>query len=75
MAVGFQLTRSAVESSGPAYGVGKLSLGAIRDVRIAPHLRLGLGAQVTQNFVPAALEPFYAGDPLGAMAFIRLKLD
>lgn len=55
--------------------VGKLSLGAIRDVRVAPHLRLGLGAQVTQTFVPAAIEPLYAGDPQGAMAFIRVKID
>jgi hypothetical protein len=60
---------------GPTYDVGKVSLGAIRDFRVAPHLRLGLGAQVTQNFVPAALEPLYAGDPRGAMAFVRLKLD
>ena len=60
---------------GPAHEVGKLSLGAIRDFRVAPNVRLGLGAQVTQNFVPAALEPFYAGDPRGAMAFIRLKID
>jgi hypothetical protein len=60
---------------GPTWDVGKVSLGAIRDFRIAPHLRLGLGAQVTQNFVPAALEPLYAGDPRGAMAFVRLKLD
>jgi hypothetical protein len=60
---------------GPTYDVGKVSLGAIRDVRVAPHLWLGLGAQVTQNFVPAALEPLYAGDPRGAMAFVRLKLD
>src|SRR6185437_3685698 len=29
---------------GPAYGVGKVSLGAIRDLRLAPHLRVGLGA-------------------------------
>jgi hypothetical protein len=60
---------------GPIHDVGKISVGAIRDFRIAPHLRLGLGAQVTQNFVPPALEPLYAGDPRGAMAFIRLKLD
>lgn len=60
---------------GPRHPVGKVSLGAIRDFRVAPNVHLGLGAQVTQNFVPAALEPLYAGDPRGAMAFIRLKLD
>lgn len=60
---------------GPTYDVGKVSVGAIRDFRVAPHVRLGLGAQVSQNFIPAALEPLYAGDPRGAMAFIRLKID
>jgi hypothetical protein len=59
----------------PTHGVGKLSLGAIRDFQVAPSVRLGIGAQVTQNFVPAALEALYAGDPRGAMAFIRLKID
>ena len=60
---------------GPRRSVGKVSLGAIRDFRIAPNVRLGLGAQVAQDFVPAALEPLYAGDPRGMMAFIRLKID
>jgi hypothetical protein len=60
---------------GPTYDVGKISVGAIRDFRLAPHLRLGLGAQVTQNFVPTALDALYAGDPRGAMAFVRLKLE
>jgi hypothetical protein len=60
---------------GPTYNVGKVSVGAIRDFRVAPDVRLGLGAQVTRNFVPAALEPLYAGDPQGAMLFVRLKVD
>jgi hypothetical protein len=60
---------------GPAYGVGKVSLGAIRDLRIAPHLRLGLGALYAFDFVPGALGAFYGGNPRGAMAFIRLKID
>jgi hypothetical protein len=60
---------------GPARNVGKVSFGAIRDVRIARQVRLGLGAQVTRNFVPAALAPLYDGDPRGAMAFLRLKIE
>ena len=60
---------------GSRRAVSRMSLGAIRDFRVARGVRLGLGAQVTQNFVPAALEPFYTGDPRGAMAFVRLKLD
>lgn len=60
---------------GPRYTVGKLSLGAIRDFRVAPNVRLGLGALYAFNFVPSALEALYAGDPDGAMAFIRLRVD
>ncbi len=60
---------------GPTFDVGKVSLGAIRDFRVAPNVRLGLGAQYGLNFVPGALEALYGGDPDGAMAFIRLRVD
>jgi len=61
---------------GPAYRVGKASLGAIRDFRIADHLALGGGGLVSVNFVPDALAGDYGGHhPVGAMGFVRLKLD
>jgi hypothetical protein len=61
---------------GPAYGVGKLSLGAIRDFRIAGDWSIGAGGLVAVNFVPGALAPLYGGNnPVGTMAFVRLKLD
>lgn len=60
---------------GPVFKVGKASLGAIRDFRVGPHVRLGLGGLYAMNFVPAPLEALYAGDPSGAMAFIRLRVD
>jgi len=60
---------------GPVEHVGKLSFGAIRDLRIAPHLRLGLGALYAFDFVPHDLRSAYGGNPEGAMAFLRLKLD
>jgi hypothetical protein len=60
---------------GPAWSVGKVSAGAIRDFRIAPHLRLGLGGLYAFSFVPRALENAYGGDPSGAMAFVRLRID
>ena len=60
---------------GPVYEVGKVSLGAIRDFRVAPHVRLGLGGLYAFNFVPAALRASYGGNPDGAMAFIRLRVD
>jgi hypothetical protein len=61
---------------GPAYRVGKVSVGAIRDFRIANHVSLGAGGLFAVNFVPDALAPLYGGhNPTGAMGFVRLKLD
>jgi hypothetical protein len=60
---------------GPAYRVGKLSLGALHEFRAAPHVRLGLGGLWAFNFVPAGLEPSYAGGRSGAMAFLRVAID
>jgi hypothetical protein len=60
----------------PAYRVGKLSAGAVRDFRIAGHLSLGAGGLFAVNFVPDALAPLYGGhSPTGAMGFVRLKLN
>ena len=66
---------TAVED-GPAYCVGKVSLGAVRDFRLADHLSLGAGGLFSLNFVPDGLAPLYGGhNPTGAMAFVRVKLD
>jgi hypothetical protein len=61
---------------GPAFRVGKVSLGAVRDFRIADHLTFGAGGLVSLNFVPDGLAPLYGGhNPKGAMAFVRLKIE
>ncbi|HJS41392.1 MAG TPA: hypothetical protein VJ763_08340 [Sphingomicrobium sp.] len=60
---------------GEAFTVGKVSLGLVRDFRLAPNLKLGLGGLYAFNFVPEELEEDYGGDPQGAMAFVRLKID
>jgi hypothetical protein len=61
---------------GPAYRVGKVSVGALRDFRIANHLALGAGGLFSMNFVPDSLAPLYGGhDRVGAMGFVRVKLD
>jgi hypothetical protein len=66
----------ADEHHGEAQTVGKISIGAVRDFRIAEHLSLGAGGLVAVNFLPRGLEDLYGGsNPLGAMAFVRLKLD
>jgi hypothetical protein len=64
------------DEHGPAFTVGKVSLGLLRDFRLADHLALGAGALVAVNFVPDALAPLYGGhNPVGAMGFIRVKVD
>jgi len=61
---------------GPAFRVGKLSAGAVRDFRIAGHVSLGAGGLFAVNFVPRDLAPLYGSpNPIGAMAFIRMKLE
>ena len=60
---------------GETFRVGKISLGLVRDFRLAPNLKLGLGGLYAFNFVPSGLEESYGGDPNGAMAFVRLKID
>jgi hypothetical protein len=60
---------------GPAYRVGKISIGAIRDFRIADHLSLGAGGLMAVNFVPDPLEQLYGGHhPTGAMGFVRVMI-
>jgi hypothetical protein len=62
--------------TGPAYRVGKLSVGALKDFRIAQHIAFGAGGLIALNFVPASIAPLYGGsNPTGMMAFVRLKLQ
>ncbi len=60
---------------GPTFNVGKVLLGAIRDFEVAPNVRFGAGGLYAVNFVPERLEALYGGEPGGAMAFIRLRID
>jgi hypothetical protein len=59
---------------GPVENVARLSAGAVRDWRINEHAVFGIGALVQQHFASSALEPLYDGDPVGTMAFARLKI-
>jgi len=40
---------------GPAFKVGKVSLGAVRDFRIAEHLSFGVGGLFAVNFIPGGI--------------------
>jgi len=63
------------DGHGPAYRVGKVSAGAIRDFRLAPSVAVGIGGLLAVNFLPRDLQNDYGkAHPLGGMAFVRLKI-
>jgi hypothetical protein len=59
---------------GPVENAVKVSLGASRDFRLGEQVVVAVGGLVSLNSVNDALEPLYDGDPMGAMAFVRLKV-
>jgi hypothetical protein len=65
-----------IEEHGPAHTVGKVSLGALHDFKVAENLALGIGGLLAVNFVPDGLKGEYgSNNPIGAMGFLRLKVD
>ncbi len=64
-----------VDARGLTRTVGELTFGGVRDFPVADHVKLGLGASYTFDFVPSSLVPAYGGDPHGAMVFSRILLD
>ena len=62
-------------AAGEVTRAGKLSFGAIRDLRLADHLKIGLGALYDFDFVGGDLDTAYDGDPRGAMVFLRLVAE
>ena len=70
-----ELLATGISHSGQPYTVGKIELGAIRDFRVAGHLKFGIGAQTARNFVGRDLAASYGGDRWGGMGFVRLKVD
>src|SRR5262249_8396037 len=60
---------------GPVEDVAKISIGLVRDFEVARTLTLGLGGLIFKHWGSAALDPLYDGDPMGAMALVRLKVS
>jgi hypothetical protein len=56
------------------FGVGALTLGAIREIGVFSRVTTGVGASGTVNVVPGSLRETYGSrTPLGAMVFVRLR--
>jgi len=64
-----------IDATGVTRAVGELTLGGIRDFSLAEHVKFGLGALYTFDFVPSPVVPVYGGDPHGAMVFGRIALE
>ncbi len=63
------------DEHGPAFRVGKLSLGVARDLALSGPFKVTAGMTGTVNFVPSGLAGSYGGKhPLGGMAFVRVGL-
>ena len=60
---------------GAIHEVSALTLGGIHDWKIADHVKFGLGASYTFDFVPQPLKTVYGSDPHGVLGFARLKLE
>lgn len=69
-----ELFEAPAPEAGNEYNVGKLSVGYIRDIPLAKHLKLGVGGLASVYALPAGLDSSYGQDPASAMAFIRLKI-
>jgi len=70
-----ELLTSPGVGQAPTFTVGKVSAGAIRDFRLASHLKFGLGALAARSLVSGGLDPAYGGDRWSEMGFVRLKID
>jgi hypothetical protein len=67
-------TSPASPLQGSAVTVDKISLGYIRDVRVAAHVKLGAGVLVSRYKYPSALDRAYGSDPTSFMLFLRLRV-
>jgi hypothetical protein len=57
------------------FTVGKLSAGYIFDLRLASHLKAGIGGLASRYSLPGSLDSTYGSDPTSYMLFARLKID
>ena len=64
------------EHHGEVFRVGKASLGLARDVDLSGPFGMTVGALASVNFIPEGLRADYGKKhPLGAMAFLRFRID
>lgn len=60
---------------GSTFRVAAFTAGYTRDVHLVPHLKTGLGSNVTLYRVPADVQSFYGAHPVAVYAFLRFCID
>jgi hypothetical protein len=60
-----------LDALGRKLDASQITLGGIKDFRVAEHLKFGLGALYAFDFAPHAV-PSYGSNPHGAMLFVRV---
>jgi hypothetical protein len=64
-----------LDHHGPIENVARATLGVSRDFRLSDGVTMAIGASATQNWTSGALSALYDGDPTGALAFVRFKIQ
>ena len=69
-----QLEHRLERTAGSTFRVQAYTAGYTRDIGTFRHVEAGIGANVTAYAIPAAIQPFYGGHPLGGSVFLRFRL-
>jgi hypothetical protein len=61
-------------ATGQSFRVSAYTVGYTRDFYLLPRIATGLGANITNYAMPAALHAYYGEHPISVLFFIRFKL-
>lgn len=59
---------------GSTFRVGAYTIGYTRDIDRFRHVQTGIGANIEEYSLPAAIKPYYGDHPLGGNVFVRFRL-
>ncbi|MGN6147717.1 MAG: hypothetical protein ACTHPD_04180, partial [Rhizomicrobium sp.] len=63
-----------LSATGDTEDASAITIGGIKDWRVAEHWKFGVGALYAFDFAPHAV-PSYGGSPHGTMAFVRVVVE
>ena len=61
-------------SYGTTFRVGAYTIGYTRDFDLFRYVETGIGVNFTAYTLPAAIQPYYGGHPVGGNIFVRFQL-